>query len=1037
MSIFTSLAQAFKKKDKTEQKPKTAAGRIFNIINNAGNPISIAIDATRGNENQTALQRNINRGKKASKGAWGFIQGTLSGVASSGVTIGQELSGIGRSKEERQRIREEEKFIPTTKFERTFLGDKPIGNVRDLSYDIRKTFNKNAKERPLIDYTAGIALGVLDYSGLGSPSKKVATSAIPEIIAGLRKTDEIVPFLKRMIKGSDSEIKTVAKTLENITDPRLIEDELLALSASKKSSIELTKDATNSIKKMRELDAIAKRVNVDEANKVMKIENIEGLTPRQVKNAEAFLKQNSDVLLKEFKDIKDSSGGVLTNKEVMSRALRIIQQDSGLFDVMTKNQQAEFIATMKAGEFKAEQAIKDLFEGDKVFDKDIVEAASSLGTFAGRLLQARKKILKDANPLEYNSIVERLQSIGKNLEEIESSVKDFRKKNGADSLKDPKMREVFLRETIKPKLMDILNEYRYANMLSSPKTHLFNILSNAGQAVLNIPVKLVSGVIDKIGSALTGKNREVYIREVPEYVKGSLNNIVDAFKDAADVLAKGGLSTRRPDIKTLETGKIGPLKYILRAMDAGDIFFRKIIQGGEEASLMKKAELSGQEITSAVANNIKTQAAQLAERAVYRSPLDVVNETGQGKFNSAIDTVAASIFMAGDKVPAIRWFIPFIQTPTQVLKQGLEYTPIIGLANLPGNARKTEIIAKQIIGATITASFAQKALNGDLTWSIPTNKYEKESFYADGRKPYSIKVGDTWVPYNRIGPAGFPIALMGSIAHQWKNGPEVYSKKDFTKMTNVVSNMMQFFADQSYVQGIGDIVSTLQQGEGAGGATAATLENLTRQVIPLSALQGWISRITDKYIWSKRSTFPGNYIDGVFSQLPEQVRSLFGIEMAPRLDSRGSPIERGTKSTNESYTEYQRNVRITQDSKKKSSEKKSVSDAVMMHVKNVDKLKTKEEKIKYAKDLYNTNKEEYDAFAKIIQDRNKKLTGSDARIAALGIKDGSRAKAIVKELDLLDNKEEKVQYIKSLQDKDIITDTVFSQIKYLLTNKEN
>lgn len=1043
MSIFTDIADKFKKKENSDNQPRSNFSKIVEFTQGTINPLSPGrLTLNKEKNKQSVTQRTINKGR----GAWGMIQGIFQGAAGFGVTAGQELSGIGAGREKRQQLRKTT-VTPKTKFERTLLGNEPISNVAEQTYQFRKSISENAKRRPLLDYPVGIALSVMDFTS-GGNAKRVTTSAVPEIIAASKRVDDIVPFLKRLVRGNEEDIVKTANTLSNVSDPRMVEEELLRLSADKNSSINLTKEAKTSIKKMRELDTLANNIEVDEVNNVMNLKTVDGLTPRQIKNTNAWLKDNQDVLTREFKNLKDKTGGRITHAEVMKQTLRIIENESQLMGVLSKSDQTNLLATVKAAQLKAIKNLEDIADG--VADGDIdeaIEAFSSQKAFAGRFLEILKNT-NNADPLSLDRIVSRLRGMGKTSDEIKADMKAFRDEYGAGALKDPVLKEQFYNKYVKPKLSEILNEWRYINMLSSPKTHLFNIASNLGQVALNIPVRLVSGGLDKIGSKLTGRAREQYMREVPEYVKGAVNGIRGAFSEAMDVLRKGGTLSRKMDMKQRETGRSGWGIYVLRALDAGDTFFKKVITEGEIAALTKRLEINHNKIpnqktpfklTDRQINQIQKQAAKTAERLVYRAKLDPSNDTNQGWANQMIDVMASSLFYVGERAPFVRLFIPFILTPTQVLKQGIEYTPILGLANLPRNAAKRDLIAKQIIGSTIVASLATKAYDDEMTWDIPTNKDEREAFYADGRKPYSIKIGDTWIPYSRIGPAGFPMALIAAIAHKYKYGTEATTDSQMSKIIKVVGSMIEFFADQSFVQGLGDILQVVQEGSGIKGGLKEAAENLTRQVIPLSALQGWIARLTDEYIWNERTSFPEGYVDGVMGQLPGFIRNIFGVELVPRTDAMGNYIKRATKSTEESYKNYVENRDISQFNKEKTVTQNAIEEAVSRHMFKIKKLDTREDKIQYMKNIQSSEPEVYDELYKeVVNVYGKKgepaakLTRTESRIRSMGISDGSRAEYIVKQLNKLETREEKVQYIKNLQEKKIITDKVFSQIKLLL-----
>src|SRR6185369_9518784 len=89
----------------------------------------------------------------------------------------------------------------------------------------------------------------------------------------------------------------------------------------------------------------------------------------------------------------------------------------------------------------------------------------------------------------------------------------------------------------------------------------------------------------------------------------------------------------------------------------------------------------------------------------------------------------------------ISWFIPFVETPMNILKQGIEFSPL-GFGTIPGAANKTEQTAKALIGSAIFTAAGYAGLQGRLTWAAPTGEKEKQLFYSSGRQPYSIKIGN-------------------------------------------------------------------------------------------------------------------------------------------------------------------------------------------------------------------------------------------------------------------------------------------------------
>jgi len=149
----------------------------------------------------------------------------------------------------------------------------------------------------------------------------------------------------------------------------------------------------------------------------------------------------------------------------------------------------------------------------------------------------------------------------------------------------------FYRQFVKPKLGEVIDEYRYINLLSSPRTHIVNAFSNLLQATLLKPAtKLASGAIDFIGSSLSKNERKVYMSEVPAYYKGFLNSIGEATQKFYQSISGNAVITR-PDIRQIPTGVkiLAPFQLIPRLLEASDIFFRTLIAGGERESLVYRA----------------------------------------------------------------------------------------------------------------------------------------------------------------------------------------------------------------------------------------------------------------------------------------------------------------------------------------------------------------------------------------------------------------------------------------------------------------
>ncbi len=556
-------------------------------------------------------------------------------------------------------------------------------------------------------------------------------------------------------------------------------------------------------------------------------------------------------------------GKVLSNDEVVKSA----QWSTPLRQVVNREQTQQVLGRLT----KLRQEVSAGAQG-KGISADFVENLRVLSSWAadtGRRLQSFAIQAEPSIAGIKEEIVQHLLKLGKSTDEIVNAAQ------GVDfgNLKEA---TAFYRQFVKPAVPELIDEYRYINLLSSPQTHIVNAFSNLLQASVVAPgTKLFSGAIDLVASTLTGKERTQYVREVPAYIRGSVSSVGEAFSKFADAM-KGNVLLERPDVARIPTGNklLRPLQVIPRLLEASDVFFRTLIKSGELEALAYRAGRQGKDIARDV---LEAQASKRAAYYVFRQPLDPSNATGQGKLLSGIDQLTTSVY-ALRKAPLVKWFIPFIQTPMNILKQGIEYSPF-GIATIPGAGDKTEQFAKILMGSTVFAGAASLMLHTDSTWAAPTGETQKEAFYSSGRQPYSIKIGDQWVSYSRLGPLSYPIAIAAVIKYYTQQDPKAFDASREKKISKAIAGIAKFFSDQSYVQGLGDLVKTLQ---GDVSAQKELLTSIPSQMVPLSSLTAWVARILDP-IYRKTNTVEAS----LKSRIP-----IVSKQVEPYTDILGEPSRR-------------------------------------------------------------------------------------------------------------------------------------------------
>lgn len=565
------------------------------------------------------------------------------------------------------------------------------------------------------------------------------------------------------------------------------------------------------------------------------------------------------------------TGKTLSNKEVLQTA---DQSSKTLNKAVGRDQTLEWESAL----LKARQKLSALSEKG-VVDKEYIDTLmtiKSLGTDIGRKLQS---FSIGADPKLLTSKQAILEAVLKQADDADAVLKaaqgvDFNDLNQATS---------FYRQFIKPSIGDHLDLLRYNSMLSSPNTHINNIASNFQGTGLITPLeKTITGSLDALKSAFTGRPREYAVGEGAAYAKGYYSNVSKAVKNFTDVMTGKSLADN-PDIRNIpmypQGGPMGRVENALslpmKLLEASDQFFTALTEGGETAA-QKYKQSKGISLKGLTPD-------EAAAKRLFRSKLG--DNQGSKVLNTidALANVVQSAKTSKDKNLRViaNFTLPFLKTPTNILKQGLEYNPL-GVATMIGAENKTEQLSKALIGS---AGVGMGMLLGSdrLTAGEPTSEKQKNAFRAAGMQPYAVKIGDNWVSYSKLHPAiSFPLAMVASI----RDAVDKKKIDDGQAETalNGVAKFLKYFADQSYLKNLGDIIAS-NQGD---------IEGLTRvggnylqQGIPFRALMGWVTRLTDPY--QRQVDKNGSTLDKQLQQLATQI-PLVSQTVPARKDMFDNPI---------------------------------------------------------------------------------------------------------------------------------------------------
>jgi len=343
----------------------------------------------------------------------------------------------------------------------------------------------------------------------------------------------------------------------------------------------------------------------------------------------------------------------------------------------------------------------------------------------------------------------------------------------------------FMKKLGKPGVVDKLLEFRLGSLLTSPRTFLRNAVGNTFARTFRIPQRAAAGVWDGSKSAffkMIGKpyKRTRFTSEAIADTVGMFRGLPKALNRSLKTLRTGQLS----EFSKVELGKRGVRTGAIQGLKGKLVRTPFRILGAADefhTELSKSASLYSQATRQALSENPKhlaTRVAQLVKNPTLKMANQAADEALEETFRLPLGTAGKAFQKAINKTPALKWFVPFFRTPTNIFKYFFQRSPL-GIASpknwhdiLKGGGAQADAIGRLIIGNGLSAYTFKKALDGYLT-PPPKDRRESREMYRRGTPPNSIKVGEKWYSYRGYQPISSYLAMMSSMADAWKKRGEI------------------------------------------------------------------------------------------------------------------------------------------------------------------------------------------------------------------------------------------------------------------------
>lgn len=666
---------------------------------------------------------------------------------------------------------------------------------------------------------------------------------------GRIKAEMAEPVLQRpMEKMTPEEYQPIAAAAEGRQLPGIIKNKVIGEEIPKYAqSINLEKlDVVDDVKRIM-LAASKEKVRVPWSETVQRAQEM-GLDP--------------DKLLKQTQLPKENlAAHIEAARQVNLNAAK------SLHDIMKAIPEDELSRSpeMMAKAISAVNKYQQIFQ---TTSKESAEIGRALGIHR-RVLLPEKQFMKHADAIieamggkdVTNEMINRLQKLDwTNPVEVNGFIRDLGKAKTAD------------------KIVEIWRNF----LVSGIKTHMVNTTSNALTFLSKYPERLIGRGIDLMRAKITRTPQERFFGELPHEMFGIWQGTKEGVRKglAAFIREIPEDAITKLDVYAAQAipGKIGKIIRIpQRALTAEDEFFKAINY---------QSELHGLAYRKAVQEGLSGQARINRIADILSNPTDELVGQAQTEmlyrvFQKPLGELGKTALRIRQRYPILNAIAPFIKTPVNIAKFGLERTPLnyfriarmVAKGELKGGALSDEV-AKATMGSLIGLAVWMHAKEGKITGGGPKDTNAREALYRTGWQPYSIKMGNKYYQYGRLEPLGMVMGLSADAAEIW----ETMNDEENANIAGLIATSIgKNLSSKTFLSGVSDAMNAITDPERFG---ERWVQSFARSSVP--RLIGGIAQAYDPTLRK-----PETVEEVIKTQIPT-----LSEEVTPRRDLWGEPIQR-------------------------------------------------------------------------------------------------------------------------------------------------
>lgn len=258
----------------------------------------------------------------------------------------------------------------------------------------------------------------------------------------------------------------------------------------------------------------------------------------------------------------------------------------------------------------------------------------------------------------------------------------------------------------------------------------------------------------------------------------------------------------------------------------------------------------------------------------------------EGTFTDELGEVGKSMQNLLNRIPGGRVMVPFIKTPTKVMVQFLNRTPLAPVLFkkvrddlAAGGARADMAIGRMAAGSSVMSLGWYLASAGLITGEGPKDAGQREALLRTGWRPRSIKVGEKYIEYGRLDPLASFLSMPANVVDlmdQLDNDPGALHR-DLSDYVGVgilgFTNMMM---SKTWTQSVAELVDAVNRQD----------ENGVQRMMQYYAASAVVPNAV---------TFFGNEVNPIVQQangMWEAIQVKAGLTVRPKLDIFGETVKR-------------------------------------------------------------------------------------------------------------------------------------------------